>query len=224
MHRILIVEDDDVIATAIKNHITSWGEEAECVTDFSNVFQEFMKYAPHLILMDINLPFYNGYHWCTKIREVSKVPIIFISSATDNMNVVMAITMGGDDFICKPFELTILMAKVQAMLRRTYDFAGQTNLLECQGAVLNTWEETLTYEKQTVGLTKNEYKILELLMKQKKKVVSRDQIMTALWETDSFIDDNTLTVNMTRLRKKLESIGLSDLIQTKKGAGYRIGN
>jgi DNA-binding response OmpR family regulator len=170
--------------------------------------------------MDISLPFYNGYHWCSEIRRISKVPIIFISSASDNMDIIMAINMGGDDFISKPFDLSVLTAKVQAMLRRTYDFAGQTNLLEHKGAILNTGDTSLTYKEIKVELTKNDFKILQYLMENKGRTVSRDALMTRLWETDCYVDENTLTVNVTRLRKKLDAAGLKDFISTKKGMGY----
>ena len=222
MYKILIIEDDEIIAKAIKNTIESWNYDAFCITDFRDVMKEFVSYSPHLVLLDISLPFYNGYYWCTEIRKHSKVPIIFISSASDNMNIVMAVNMGGDDFIAKPFDLNVLTAKVQAMLRRTYDFAGQSNLLEHKGAILNTSDTTLTYNNQKIELTKNEYKILKVLIENKGRVVSRDTIMTKLWETDSFIDDNTLTVNITRLRKKLEEAGLNNFILTKKGTGYMV--
>ena len=220
MYRVFIVEDDEVIARAIGEHIRSWGYEVTCAQDFSDVMGEFVRCDPQLVLMDISLPFLNGYHWCDQIRRVSKVPIIFVSSASDNMNIVMAINMGGDDFIAKPFDLNVLAAKVQAMLRRTYDFSDHTPLLECGGAILNTADATLDYKGARLELTKNEFRILQLLFENRGKTVSRDAIMTRLWESDSFIDDNTLTVNMTRLRKRLESIGLSGLISTRKGMGY----
>jgi DNA-binding response OmpR family regulator len=220
MHRILIVEDDTVIAKTLKNNIELWGYEAEYITDFKDVLTQFVSYEPQLILLDISLPFYNGYHWCSEIRKVSKIPIMFLSSASDNMNIVMAMNMGGDDFIPKPFDLNVLIAKVQAMLRRTYDFAGQSHLVEHKGAILNTSDATLTYEGNKIDLTKNDFKILQILMENKGRAVSREAIMTRLWETDSYVDENTLTVNMTRLRKKLEAEGLKDYIITKKGIGY----
>ena len=222
MYKILIVEDDLIIAKSIKKHIQSWGFEAECVTDFKDVLGEFVSYNPQLVLLDISLPFFNGYHWCNEIRKLSKVPIIFISSASDNMNIVMAMNMGGDDFIAKPFDLNVLTAKVQAMLRRTYDFAGQTHLLEHKGAILNISDSTLSYQGKKIELSKNENKILGILIENKGKAVSRDTIMTRIWETDNYIDDNTLTVNITRLRKKLQDIGLFDFIETKKGIGYMV--
>lgn len=223
MHKILIVEDDAVIAGVMAKNLESWGYRVRCVSDFGNVLSEFAAFDPQLVLMDISLPFYNGYHWCSEIRKVSKVPIIFISSASENMNIVMAVNMGGDDFIAKPFDLAVLTAKVQALLRRTYDFAGSASLMEHQGAILNTADATLTYKDEKIELTKNEYKILQLLMENKGRTVRREAIMARLWENDSFVDENALTVNMTRLRKKLESVGLVDFIVTKKGLGYILG-
>lgn len=222
MYKILIVEDDLIIAKTVKNHIKSWGFEVECVNDFKDVLATFVSYDPQLVLLDITLPFFNGYHWCSEIRKVSKVPIIFISSASDNMNIVMAMNMGGDDFIAKPFDLNVLTAKVQALLRRTYDFTGQTNLLEHKGLILNISDSTLNFNDRKIELSKNENKIMQILLENKGKAVSRDTIMTRLWETDSYIDDNTLTVNITRLRKKLQEAGLSNFIATKKGVGYMV--
>lgn len=223
MYRILIVEDDRTIAETVKKHMESWGYEAHCVEDFKNVLAEFAAFSPQLVLMDITLPFFNGYHWCSQIRQISRVPVIFLSSASDNMNIVMAINMGGDDFVAKPFDLNVLMAKVQAMLRRTYDFGGQTGLFEHRGVILNLSDATVLYYGKKVELTKNEFKILQILMENKGNVVSRDKIMTRLWESDSYVDDNTLTVNVTRLRRKLEESGVTDFIATKKGIGYLIG-
>lgn len=222
MHRIFIIEDDSVIANAVKQNIESWNYEARCAKDFKNIMAEFDDFEPDLVLLDIGLPFFNGYHWCTQIRSVSRVPIIFISSAADNMNIVMAMNMGGDDFIAKPFDLTVLMAKVQALLRRTYDFSTQTPALEHMGATLNVGDASLTYRGEKIDLTKNEFRILQILLENKGAVVSRDDIMVKLWETDSFVDENTLTVNVARLRKKLEAGGLSDFIRTKKGMGYLV--
>ena len=185
IYRILIVEDDRVIAKSIKQHIEAWGCSARTVRDFSDVMHEFAEFNPHLILMDIGLPFFDGYHWCSEIRKVSQVPVIFISSAADNMNIVMAVSMGGDDFIAKPFDLSVLTAKVQAMLRRTYDFSGASNLIEHRGAILNISDATLIYEGNIVDLTKNEYRILQALMENRGRAVSRDMLMKRLWETDS---------------------------------------
>ena len=220
MYKILIVEDDRTIARAMKNHIEAWGFNARCAENFRDIMEEFADYNPQLVLLDISLPFFNGYHWCSEIRKVSKVPIVFISSASDNMNIVMAMNMGGDDFIAKPFDLNVLTAKIQAILRRTYDFAGQTGLIEHRGAILSMQDASLTYDGQTVELSKNEYRILLTLLENKGKVVSRDTLMERLWATNSFVDENTLTVNITRLRRKLSDTGLEDFITTRKGMGY----
>lgn len=222
MHKILIVEDDTTIANIIRDHLASWSMITRCVTDFQKVMSEFAEFSPQLVLMDISLPFYNGYHWCSEIRKVSQVPIIFISSASDNMNIVMAISMGGDDFIAKPFDLTILVAKVQALLRRTYDFTYGGDMLEHKGVILNLSDNSLLYEGNKLDLTKNELRILQVLFEQRGKVVSRDTLMYRIWETDDFIDENTLTVNITRLRKKLYSAGIEEFITTKKGLGYMV--
>ena len=222
MNRILIIEDDFVISGEIKKHLGTWGYQTKAAENFKDILSEFNAFDPHLIILDISLPFYNGYHWCTEIRKESHVPIIFVSSASDNMNIVMAMNMGGDDFIAKPFNINILVAKIQALLRRTYDFREELSTLERNGASLNLSAASLTYQDSTIDLTKNDFKIIQILMKHAGSVVSRDDIMTQLWENDSFIDDNTLTVNVTRLRKKLEEIGLHDFIHTKKGLGYII--
>lgn len=222
MYRVLIVEDDAGIACGISEQLRLWNLECHCVSDFRNVMADFSCIAPHLVLLDISLPFFNGYHWCSEIRRVSKVPILFLSSAYDNMNIVMAINMGGDDFIAKPFDLNVLVAKIQALLRRTYDFSSLIPVMEHRGALLNTGENTLVYQGQTIPLTKNEYRILSALMENKGTVVSRERLMERLWETDSFVDENTLTVNVNRLRKKLDAAGLPNFIVTKFGIGYLI--
>lgn len=222
MYKILIIEDDLTMAQAIQKEMTAWGNEAEYVQDFRNVMKIFAEYDPHLVLMDITLPFYNGYHWCSEIRKVSDVPVIFISSASDNMNIIMAVNMGGDDFIAKPFDLGVLTAKIQAVLRRTYDMSGKVPVLEHRGAMLNLYDTCLTYEGKKISLTKNEFRILQTLMENKGRLVSRETLMTKLWETDDYIEENTLTVNIARLRKKLENAGLQDFITTKVGEGYII--
>lgn len=200
-YRIFIVEDDETIANLLKKHLSSWGYEVFLAEDFSNVLQEFAGKDPQLVLLDLKLPFYNGFHWCEEIRKVSQVPVIFISSAADNMNMVMAMSRGADDFIAKPFDMDVL---------------------EHKGAVLNLSGATLTWNGVELELTRNELRILELLFSQAGRPVSRDAIMTKLWESDSFVDDNTLTVNITRLRKKLEAAGLVDFIITRKGLGYMV--
>lgn len=222
MYRLLIVEDDKGIAEAIKTQAEMWDLEVHCIQNFRDVMAEFARFNPHIVLLDISLPFFNGYHWCSEMRKVSKVPIIFISSAADNMNMIMAMNMGGDDFIAKPFDQSVLMAKIQAMLRRTYDFAAAVPVLEHRGALLNTGDSTLSYGEERISLSKNEFRILLTLMKNKGKVVSREKLMEQLWETDSFIDENTLSVNVNRLRKRLDAVGLENFIATKFGVGYLI--
>ena len=223
MYRIFLVEDDETIARLIKKHLEKWEYEVSTVQEFGNVLGEFAACDSQLVLLDIRLPFYNGYHWCTQIRQVSKLPIIFLSSVSDNMNIVMAMNMGADDFIPKPFDLEVLTAKVQALLRRSYDFAGSSSMLEHKGMLLNLSDATILYQEQKVELTKNELKILQTLIENKTQVVTRETLMTRLWESDMYVDENTLSVNVNRLRKKLTSIGLEDSILTKKGIGYQIG-
>lgn len=223
MYKIFIVEDDTVIAGEMSRRIETWDFETTIVKNFEDVLSEFADYGPHLVLMDVSLPFFNGYYWCSEIRKISKVPIIFISSASDNMNIVMAVNMGGDDFIAKPFGMEVLTAKIQALLRRTYNFPAPSRLLECSGAVLNLSDATFNYDGEKAELTKNEFRILQLLIKNKGHIVSRETIIAELWESDSFVDENTLTVNITRLRRKLEALGLADFITTKKGIGYMVG-
>ncbi len=222
MYKILVVEDDNSIAEAMRQYISSWGDDCRCAADFQNIMPEFAAYEPHLVLMDIMLPFFNGYHWCTEIRKISNVPIVFISSASDNMNIVMAMNMGGDDFIAKPVDLTVMMAKIRALLRRTYESAGQIPMLEHRGAWLNLNDGSLAYQNRRMELTKNEFRILQTLLESKGKIVSRDTLMTRLWQADCYVEENTLTVNIARLRKKLAQAGLDDFIRTKVGSGYII--
>ena len=220
--KIFIVEDDPVIASAVAEHIASWGCETRIAQNFQNIVQEFVDFDPQLVLLDVGLPFYNGYHWCSEIRKFSRVPIIFISSAADNMNIIMAMNLGADDFVAKPFDLNVLLAKIQALLRRSYDFAPTSNVLAHRGALLDLNDHTLSFNGEDIPLTKNEYRILSCLMEQKGKVISREKLMERLWETDQFVDENTLTVNINRLRKKLDSAGLIHFITTKFGVGYLI--
>lgn len=221
MYKILIVENDETTG-GLKNHLGKWNYQAECMTDFKDVMGKFVDFEPQLVLLDIVLPFFNGFHWCQEIRKISKVPIIFLSSANDNMNIVMAMNMGGDEFIEKPFDLNVVTAKVQAVLRRTYEFRGRADIMEWNGAILNLADATVLYQDQKQELTKNEFKILQMLLENTGKIVSRESIMTRLWDSNEFIDDNTLTVNVARLRKKMEQIGLGGKIITKKGIGYMV--
>ena len=222
MYKIMIIEDDITIAKTIKEHLSKWDYDAIYVTDLRDIIRQFIQFQPHLVLIDVILPFFDGFHWCNEIRKISKVPVVFISSAGDNMNIVMAMNMGGDDFIAKPFDLHVLAAKVKALLRRTYSFLGQVNIIERNGAILNISDATLTYQDRKIDLTKNDFRILQLLMENAGNVVSREEIMQRLWESDDFVDDNTLTVNITRLRRKLAEVGLKDFIKTKKGIGYLV--
>ena len=222
MYRILLVEDDHGIAQAVCAHLRQWELDARCVQNFRAVMEEFTAFDPQLVLLDISLPFFNGYHWCTQIRKISQVPIVFLSSASENMNIVMAMNMGADDFIAKPFALDVLTAKVQAILRRTYDFAPAAPVLSHRGAVLQASDQTLLINGQRLPLSKNEYRILWMLLKEKGTIVSREKLMEALWQTDSFVDENTLSVNITRLRRKLDGAGLAGFITTKVGAGYLV--
>ena len=222
MYRIYIAEDDDGIARAVCKGLNAWDFETKCTADFRRIAEETEEFQPHLVLLDITLPFFNGFYWCGEIRRKSRVPIVFISSASDNMNIVMAMNMGGDDFIAKPFDMTVLVAKIQALLRRSYDFAQQVGMIEHKGAKLNTADASLSVGGSRVELTRNEYRILQTLLENKGRVVSRERLMDRLWETDCFIDENTLTVNVARLRKKLDGAGLPGYITTKVGMGYII--
>ena len=223
MYRIFLVEDDRAIAREVCRLAESWQFSARAVEDFSNVMAEFAAFDPQLVLLDISLPFYNGYYWCVEIRKVSRVPVMFLSSAADNMNIVMAMNMGADDFIAKPFDGAVLIAKMQALLRRSYDFAASAPVLEHRGAILQMGQQELYYRDRAIELSKNEFRILALLMQNKGRTVSREKLMESLWQTDSFVDENTLSVNVGRLRKKLAAAGLEDFITTKVGCGYLVG-
>lgn len=220
MYKVFLAEDDDGIANAIIKRLSEWEFEVKRVDNYRDVIGEFKAFDPHIVLLDISLPFYNGFHWCSEIRQISKCPVVFISSASDNLNIVTAMNMGGDDFIAKPFDLSVMVAKVQAILRRSYDFAENIGVITHKGAVLNTADATLKFNGEKIDLTKNEYRIMETLLENKGKVVSRERLMNKLWETDSYVDENTLSVNIARLRKKLEQVGLHDFITTKVGMGY----
>lgn len=222
MQKIMIVEDDETISSLLKQHLHKWNYEVNVVEDFEHVLDIFVKEQPVLVLLDISLPYYNGYYWCQEIRKISEVPIVFISSTNENMNIVMAMIMGADDFINKPFDLNVMTAKIQALLRRTYSFTKQFQLLTYKDLSLNLLDATISYQDQIIELTKNELKIMQLLFEKPEIFVTRDEMMIALWQTEQFVDDNTLSVNVNRLRKKLEQFGISSLIQTKKGIGYKL--
>lgn len=222
MYKILLVEDDEIISKSIMQHLENWDFEVITARDFKNITNEFTECNAHIVLLDLILPFYDGFYWCKEIRKISNVPIVFISSASDNMNIVMAVNMGGDDFISKPFNVSVLLAKIQAILRRTYDMPNGISILEHKGIILNLNDFTLSYRDKSIELTKNEFRILETLLVNKGKIVSRDTLMMKLWQDDNYVEENTLTVNVTRLRKKLEDLGIDDFIKTKVGCGYII--
>lgn len=222
MYKILLVEDDEIISKSIMQHLENWDFEVITARDFKNITNEFTECNAHIVLLDLILPFYDGFYWCKEIRKISNVPIVFLSSASDNMNIVMAVNMGGDDFISKPFNVSVLLAKIQALLRRTYDMPNGISILEHKGIILNLNDFTLSYRDKSMELTKNEFRILETLLVNKGKIVSRDTLMMKLWQDDNYVEENTLTVNVTRLRKKLEDLGIDDFIKTKVGCGYII--
>lgn len=220
MYKILMVEDELVIAENVCGHLQKWGYDARYAENFAEVMSVFADFEPDLVLMDVNLPCFNGFHWCSEIRKVSDVPIIFLSSVSDNMNIVMAMNLGGDEYIEKPFDIHVLIAKIQALLRRTYSLKPQQNVITYKELTLNLNSTVLTCKGENIPLSKNEFVILQLLMEKQGTVVSRDEMMERLWGNDEFVDDNTLTVNVTRVRKKLEAAGCVDYIKTKKGIGY----
>ena len=222
MYKILLVEDDEIISKSIKQYLENWDFEVIIARDFKNITNEFTECNAHIVLLDLILPFYDGFYWCKEIRKISNVPIVFLSSASDNMNIVMAVNMGGDDFISKQFNVSVLHAKIQAILRRTYDMPNGISILEHKGIILNLNDFTLSYRDKSMELTKNEFRILETLLVNKGKIVSRDTLMMKLWQDDNYVEENTLTVNVTRLRKKLEDLGIDDFIKTKVGCGYII--
>ncbi|HFI0054070.1 TPA: response regulator transcription factor [Streptococcus suis] len=220
MQKILLVEDDKTISQLVAKNLINWGYQVQEVKDFQTVLDQIRDFQPHLILLDIGLPFFNGYYWCQEIRKTSRVPIMFLSSHDQSMDIVMAINMGADDYVTKPFEMTVLLAKIQGLLRRTYDFVGEQSLLWFEEASLDLKTMQVSYGQAVEELTRNEFQILRVLFEHGKEVVSREELMRELWNSDIFVDDNTLSVNIARLRKKLAELGLPDLIATKKGVGY----
>lgn len=221
-YKILIVEDDPMIALSLQKHLRSRGYETRCVQDFRNVMEEFDMFEPQVVLLNIVLPFRNGYQWCAEIRKVSQTPVLLTAASSDKMNREKAFQAGGNDFIVKPFDMDVLTAKIQALLRRTYDLAERANFLEHKGALLNLSDSTFVYEGHRVDLGRNDFLIIRALMENKGFVVTREALIAELWESDDYVDENTLTVNVTRLRRKLESVGLFHFIRTKKGVGYLI--
>ncbi|HEM6119728.1 TPA: response regulator transcription factor [Streptococcus suis] len=220
MQKILVIEDDKTISQLVAKNLINWGYQVQEVKDFQMVLEQMEEFQPHLILLDIGLPFFNGYYWCQEIRKTSRVPIMFLSSHDQPMDIVMAINMGADDYVTKPFEMTVLLAKIQGLLRRTYDFVGEQSLLWFEEVSLDLKTMQVSYGQVVEELTRNEFQILRVLFEHGKEVVSREELMRELWNSDIFVDDNTLSVNIARLRKKLAELGLPDVIATKKGVGY----
>ncbi|MBS8081583.1 response regulator transcription factor [Streptococcus suis] len=220
MQKILLIKDDKTISQLVAKNLINWGYQVQEVKDFQMVLEQMEEFQPHLILLDIGLPFFNGYYWCQEIRKISRVPIMFLSSHDQPMDIVMAINMGADDYVTKPFEMTVLLAKIQGLLRRTYDFVGEQSLLWFEEISLDLKTMQVSYGQVVEELTRNEFQILRVLFEHGKEVVSREELMRELWNSDIFVDDNTLSVNIARLRKKLAELGLKDVIMTKKGVGY----
>ena len=220
--KIFLIEDDEIIAKSLKKFLENWSYDVYLADDFEKVFDQYKNIDPAIVLIDISLPFFNGYYWCEEIRKVSNVPIIFISSADENLNKIMAMNMGADDYITKPFDLELLLAKIKALLRRSYEYTDSLDNIAYKDIIIDRDKMLLIFEGDEISLTKNEYLILEMMFAQPQKVFRREEFMDKIWQTDEFIDDNTLTVNIMRLRKKLENIGLNDFIKTKKKVGYYI--
>lgn len=249
MFKILVVEDDFTIANIVKKELEKWQYNVKTAEDFNSIVDLFLDYEPHLVIMDISLPYFNGYYWCEEIRKHSDVPIVFLSSKDDNMDIIMAIQMGADDYIIKPFDLQVFIAKINAIIRRAYSFGRNESVIKLDNMILNLNKHSLTVIDSVIGdggksissnngnnnsddssvrdaseieLTKNETKILEMLFNSSGSYVTREDIMVKLWDDEEFIDENTLTVNIARLRKKLSQNGIDDFIKTKKGYGYGV--
>lgn len=221
MSKIMIVEDEATIRELISEELQKWQLEIFGTTNFNHVMEDFQRVDPQLILLDINLPVFDGYYWCQKIREVSKVPIIFISSRNTNMDMITAMNMGADDFVTKPFQIDVLVAKINALLRRSYNYSeGRIEIMSHNGITLNVDNGSMEIKGETIDLSKNEYRLLYILVKKHGKILTREKLLRALWEDERFVDDNTLTVNINRLRKKIELAGIEDYIETKVGQGY----
>ena len=219
---IYLIEDDETIVSVLKKHLEHWGYRVVSPEKFQEVLTEFQTIPPDLVLMDISLPYFNGFYWCQEIRQFSEVPIIFLSSAEEKMNQIMAMNMGADDFIAKPFDLGVLVAKIQALFRRSYQYGQPILTYQLADVTFNPLENQLKSAQELVTLSPTETRILAVLMQKQGDIVPREEIIQALWNSDEFIDNNTLAVNMTRLRKKLQSIGIENIIQTVKNRGYVI--
>lgn len=207
----------------MEEKLNKWGYKPLRIIDFDDVLSAYASFQPHLVLMDINLPYYDGFYWCAKIRQISNIPIVFISSRDTDGDKIRAISQGGDDYIEKPFSMDLLIAKVQAVLRRAYSYRdNKLNFLQCEDIILDIERQLVIHGEDEAELSPNECKLLSMLIRNKGKIVTRTRLMRALWDDESFVDDNTLTVNVNRLRRKLEAIGLKGYIETSKGSGYRL--
>lgn len=225
MYKMLLVEDDEKIAAILQGYLAKYQYESIRITDLSDVKGEFLKVKPDLVLMDINLPYFDGFYWCRQIRSISNVPIIFLSARVGEMDQVMAIENGGDDYITKPFSLEVVMAKIKSVLRRVYgEYAvqQQPDVRDLDGLFINRAKGTLEWEQGKVLLTQKELLLIDCLSQKKEEIVTREELLEVLWNDQNFVDDNTLTVNVTRVRKKLEELGIKDAIETVRGLGYRL--
>ncbi|MEI5991187.1 two-component system response regulator SapR [Enterococcus crotali] len=221
MAKIMIIEDETTIRELISEELQKWQFDTFGTTDFNHVLEDFQREDPQLVLLDINLPVFDGYYWCQKIREISKIPIIFISSRNTNMDMIMAMNMGADDFVTKPFQIDVLIAKINALLRRSYNYSEVgSEIMSHNGITLNVDNGSMEINGEVIDLSKNEYRLLYILIKKHGKILTREKLLRALWEDERFVDDNTLTVNINRLRKKIEQAGLEGYIETKVGQGY----
>ncbi|WP_045520440.1 response regulator transcription factor [Neobacillus niacini] len=225
MFKIFIVEDDKQLVTLLNEHLHKFGFDTQPVDQFDSVLEQFERYSPHLILLDVNLPKFDGYYWCRQIRKVSTCPIIFISAREGKMDQVMALENGADDYITKPFDYDIAVAKINSQLRRAYGKFASTHgdrLIDIEGLKLDVERLTLTFQKQKVEISHTEVRILEELMRRSERVVSRDRLLEKIWDDQVFVDDNTLNVYITRVRKKLMILNIEDALQTIRGQGYRL--
>lgn len=223
MYKILVVEDDEKIVRLIRDKLERYDYTVVTVEDYSNIKSEFIEENPHLVLLDINLPNYDGFFWCREIRSISNVPIIFISARFSDMDQVMAIDNGGDDYIIKPFSFDLLLAKIKGVIRRTYGEYAENNskdIYEVDGVYLYKTQNTVEWENKKIELSKKEFALLYILISNLNDIVSRETLLEELWDDMDFVDDNTLSVNIARLRKRLEDIGIYNVIQTKRGQGY----
>lgn len=220
MEKIIIIEDDEIIREELKNFLSKYGYEIVAPTSFDNVVQFILNENANLVLLDINLPIFDGYYICREVRKKSDIPIIIVTSRDSDMDELMSMNLGADDFVTKPYNTQILLARIAALLKRSGSNTATSNILTYKDFQLNLSNATIIYNEKEIELTKNEVKILSYLINHKGEIVSRELLMEYLWSTEYFVDDSTLTVNITRLRKKLEEIGIENVIETRRGLGY----